>query len=127
MPASTYPVPLIGSEQIIFLPFSFEANEKGTIALGTLPYRCKIKSAKTVMQKAAGASDTGTVDIKKGSTTIATVTVGISAAIGDEDVAPSVNESVSFDTDEQITIVTTKSTAGGFGILSLTVEVLPSH
>lgn len=127
MPSSTYPVPLIGSEQILHIPFSFEANEKGTIALATMPYRFKVKSIKTVMQKAAGASDSGTVDIKNGSTTIGTVTVAASAAIGDEDAAPSVDESTEFELDDQITMVTTKSTAGGFGILSLTVEVLPSH
>lgn len=127
MPAQTYPVPLIGSEQIFFIPFSFETNEKGTIALGTLPYRAKVKSVKSVMHKAAGASDTGTIDIKKASTTIATVTVGISAAIGEEDAAPSVDESVAFEVTDQITMVTTKTTAGGKGILSLTLEVLPSH
>lgn len=127
MPGETYPVPLIGSEQMLLIPFSFDTNEQGTYKIGTLPYRCKIKSAKTVLLKAAGGSDTGTVVVKKASTTIATVTVAISAAIGEEDVAPSVDESVTFGLTDQISITTAKSTAGGNGILSLTVEVLPSH
>lgn len=127
MPASTYPVPLIGSEQVIFVPFSFEANEVGTISLPALPYRCKLKSAKSVLQKAAGGSDAGTIVVKNGDTTLATVTVALSSAIGDEDVAPSVDSSVAFDLGEQIKLVTAKTTAGGKGILCLTVEVLPSH
>lgn len=125
MPAETYPITLIGTEQMIVVPFSFEANEKGTIKLAPLPYRAKVKTAKTVMQKAAGASDTGTVDIKKASTTYATVTVAASAAIGEEDTATASENA--FDTDEQITVVTTKTTAGGKGLLFLTLEVLPSH
>ena len=127
MPAETYPVALIGTEQIFFIPFSFEASEKGTIALGTLPFRCKVKSIKSVLHKAAAASDDGTIAIKKSSTTIGTVTVALSSAIGEEDAAPSVDSSVSFEVTDQITMVTTKTTAGGKGILSLTVEVLPSH
>lgn len=126
MPAASYPVPLIGSYQMLMVPFSFDTNEQGTYKLATLPYRCKLVSVDTVLYKAAGASDSGTVVIKHGSDTLATVTVAASSAIGDEDSAPSVTETA-FELDEQISITTAKSTAGGKGILALTVEVLPSH
>jgi len=126
MPDENYPVPLIGSEQVIAVPFSFETNEVGTILLKALPYRCKLKSVDTVLQKAAGASDSGTVVIKHGSDTLATVTVAAASAIGDEDTAPTVTDTA-YETTDQISITTAKSTAGGKGILFLTIEILPSH
>lgn len=126
MPDNNYPVPAIGSDQLITVPFSLETNEMGTYKLPYLPYRCKLKSVKTVLYKAAAASDDGTVTIKTGSTTLATVTIAASSAIGAEDAAPTVTETP-FDQDDQISITTAKSTAGGKGVLFLTVEVLPSH
>jgi hypothetical protein len=126
MPAAHYPITRVGQYEYLALPFSFESNEVGTFKLATLPYRCKLISAKTAMQKAAGASDTGTVVVKKASTTVATVTVAASAAIGEEDTAPTVTETI-FETTDQISITTAKTTAGGKGMLYLTVEVLPSH
>lgn len=126
MPSETYPVTLIGSNQLIPVPVSFETNEKGEFKLPTLPYRCKVTSAKSAMTKAAGASDDATITIKKSSTTVATITIAASAAIGEEDTAPSVTETV-FETSDQISITPAKTTAGGRGMLYLTVEVLPSH
>jgi hypothetical protein len=126
MPSASYPVPLIGSYQMIPVPFSLETSEKGAFNLATLPYRCKVISAKTAMTKAAAASDEATITIKKSSTTVATVTIAASAAIGEEDTAPSVTGTV-FETTDQISITLAKSTAGGRGMLYLTVEVLPSH
>lgn len=126
MPKDTYPVPLIGSELMLPVHFSLESGEKGTYKLKTLPYRCKLKSVDTVLFKAAAASDDGTVVIKNGSTTLATVTIAASSAIGDEDSAPTVTDTA-FNLGDQISITTAKTTAGGKGILMLTVEVLPSH
>ena len=126
MPSEHYPVPLIGSYQFITIPFSLETSEKGEFKLATLPFRCKVISAKTVMTKAAAASDEATVTIKKSSTTVATVTIAASAAIGEEDTAPSVT-GTKFETTDQISITPAKTTAGGRGMLYLTVEVLPSH
>jgi len=121
-----YPVGLIGTYQLIAVPFSFETNEVGTYKLPTLPYRCRLISVETVLYKAAAAGEAGTVVIKKSSTTYATVTIALSSSIGDEDSAPTVTDTA-FETDEQISITTAKSTAGGKGILFLTVEVLPTH
>lgn len=126
MPSAGYSVPLIGSYQVLTVPFSFETSEVGTYPLVSLPYRCRLISADTVLYKAAAASDDGTVLIKKSSTTYATVTVAASSAIGAEDTAPTVTDTP-FETSEQISITTAKSTAGGKGVLMLTVEVLPSH
>lgn len=126
MPSRTYPVELIGSAVVLPLPFSFETGEAGTIKLPLMPYRYKVIDANTVLQKAAGASDAGTVVLKKGSATLATVTVALSSAIGDEDQAPSI-VAHAIGLDEQLTVVTAKTTAGGKGILFLEVEVLPSH
>jgi hypothetical protein len=126
MPAKTYPVPAIGSYQFLTVPFSLDTNEQGTYKLKSLPYRCRLISVATVLYKAAGASDDGTVVLKKGSTTLATVTIAASSAIGDEDAAPSVTDTP-FETSDQISITTAKTTAGGKGVLMLTLEVLPSH
>lgn len=121
-----YPVGQIGHRQVIPVPVSYESSETGTFKLPALPFRSKLISAKHSVTKALAATNAGTAVIKKGSTTIATVTVDTSAAIGDEDAAPSVAE-VIVDTDEQYTVTTAKGNAGGKGILFLTVEVLPSH
>lgn len=126
MPSPSYPIPIVGSYQVLIVPFSFETGEVGAYALKALPYRCRLISVDTVLYKAAGASNDGTVTIKKSSTTYATVTVAASSAIGDEDSAPSVTDTP-FETTEQISITTAKSTAGGKGVLMLTLEVLPSH
>lgn len=121
-----YPLTKVGTYEMLTVPFSFETDEKGLFKLALLPYRCKLISAKTAMTKAAAASDNGTITVKNGSTTVATVTVAASAAIGEEDSAPTVTEDV-FELDDQISITPAKTTAGGKGMLYLTVEVLPSH
>ncbi len=77
-----------------------------------------------MVQKALGASDDGTIVLKKGSDTLATVTLAASAAIGDEDAAPTVVES-NFDADDQLSITTAKSTAGGKALVTITYEILP--
>jgi len=121
-----YPLNRIGQREVIALPVSFESGETGTFKLPTMPYRMKLVAVRSAVTKALAASNDGTITIKKGSTTYATVTVAASAAIGDEDSAPSVTETA-FETDEQISIVTAKSSAGGKAMLYLTFEYLPSH
>ena len=125
MPDENYPVALIGTEQTLHVPVSFETGEQGEFPLPKLPYRVKIKSVDHVVTKALAATDDGTVTVKKGATTLATVTVSASAAIGDED-ADATPTGTSFETSDQISIATTKTTAGGKGLLALTLEVLPS-
>ncbi len=119
-----YPYNEIGQRKLLIVPVSFEANETGTFKLPTLPFRSKIVSAKSAVTKTVAGSNDGTIAIKKGSTTYATITVAASAAIGDEDAATSPTETA-FATNEQYVITTAKSTSGGRALLYLTVEVLP--
>lgn len=126
MPSESYPIPLIGTEHQILLPVSFETGEQGEIALPPLPFRARLKSASHVVTKALEDTDAGTVTVKKGASTLATVTVATSAAIGDED-SDSAPTETAFETNEQIRIATAKTTAGGKGLLTLTLEILPSH
>jgi len=116
----------IGQYEVIPVPVSYETSEVGTFKLPPLPYRSRLVSARHSVTKALAATNAGTAVVKKGGTTIATVTVDASAAIGDEDAAPSVTE-VIVDSDEQYTVTTAKGNAGGKGMLFLTVEILPSH
>ncbi len=121
-----YPINRIGQREVIRVPISFETNEVGAFELSLLPYRCKLVSVKSVVTKTVAGSNDATIDVKKGSTSYAQVTVAASAAIGDEDEDTSITDTP-FELDEQIKIETAKSTAGGRGILFLEVEILPSH
>lgn len=126
MPDPNYPVPLIGSELLIPVPVSFETNEQGTFKLPTLPFRCRLKEVKSAVTKALASTDDGTITVKNGDTSLAVVTIAASAAIGDEDEDTTVDESP-FELDEQISIITAKTTAGGKAMLYLVIEILPSH
>jgi hypothetical protein len=126
MPSEHYPVPLIGTEQQLTIPVSFETDEQGEIPLSALPYRVRVKSISHVVTKALADTNDGTVTVKKGTETLATLTVAASAAIGDEDSDASPVET-SFETSDQIRIETAKTKAGGKGLLTLTLEILPSH
>lgn len=129
MPSENYPLELVGSDILLAaVPVSFETNEQWATAvkLPTLPFRCKLKSVKTAVTKALAGTDAGTVLVKKGSTTYATVTIAISAALGEEDEASSPT-GTAFETTDQISLFATKSTAGGRALVYITVEVLPSH
>lgn len=126
MPDENYPIPLIGTEYVIHVPVSFETGELGEIPLPKLPYRVKLKRVDHVVTKALAAANDGTVTVKKSATTLATVTVAASAAIAEED-ADTNPVGTPFETSDQIRIATAKSTAGGKGLLALTLEILPSH
>lgn len=126
MPDENYPIPLIGTEHVIHVPVSFETGELGEIPLPKLPYRVKLKRVDHVVTKALAATNAGTVTVKKGSTTLSTVTVAASAAIATEN-ADANPTGTPFETSDQIRIATAKSTAGGKGLLALTLEILPSH
>lgn len=126
MPDKNYPLPLIGSKQVICLPVSFESGEQGEIPLPKLPYRVRVKRVDHVVTKALAGTNAGTVTVKKGSTVLSTVTVAASAAIATENADTNPTDTP-FETSDQIRIATAKSTAGGKGLLSLTLEVLPSH
>lgn len=121
-----YPVHKVGTYEMIPVPFSFDTNEVGTYKLATLPYRCKVVAFKSVLMKAAGSTNSGTITLKKGSTTLAEIEVAADSAIGTEDEDTSITDHY-FDTSDQISLTTAKTTAGGNGIVFLTVEVLPTH
>lgn len=126
MPAATYPVTAIGSEIMIPVLVSFETNEVGSFKLPLLPYRYRLTKIKSAVVKTVAGSNDGTIDVKKGATSYGQITVAASAAIGDEDADTSVTQTA-FELDEQMTITTAKSTAGGRCMLYIFVEVLPSH
>lgn len=126
MPDAHYPIPLIGTEQQLILPVSFENGEQGEIALASLPYRARLIRVDHVVTKAIADTNDGTITVKKGASTLATVTVAASAAIGDVD-ADASPLSTTFETGDQISIETAKTKAGGKGLLTLLVEILPSH
>ena len=126
MPDENYPIPLIGTEHVIHLPVSFETGELGEIPLPKLPYRVKLKRVDHVVTKALAATSAGTVTVKKGATTLATVTVAASAAIAVEN-ADANPTGTPFETSDQIRIATAKANAGGKGLLAITLEILPSH
>ena len=126
MPDQNYPVPLIGTEQVIHVPVSFETGELGEFPMPKLPYRVKLKRVDHVVTKTLAGTDAGTVTVKKGATTLATVTVATSAIFGEEDADANPTDTP-FETSDQIRITTAKTTAGGKGLLALTLEILPSH
>jgi len=126
MSRENYPIPLIGSRLPLHVPVSFETDEVGTFKLPALGYRVRVVgTAKSVVTKTVAGSNSGTITVKNGATTVATITVAASSALGDEDSA-SVTETV-FEADEQITLTTAKVTAGGRAHVTLTVEILPPH
>ena len=123
---SEYPVPLIGSIIPLQCMVSFETNEVGTFSFPLMPFRFKLNRVDSVVTKTVAGSNDGTITLKKASTTYAEVTVAASAAIGDEDADTTVTETA-FELTEQLKVVTAKSTAGGRCLLTVFVEVLPTH
>ena len=122
----TYPVHKIGTREMIAVPFSFETGEVGEFKLDTLPYRCKVVAFQSVLLKAAGSTNAGTIKLKKSTTELAEISIAADSAYGVEDEDTSITDHY-FDTTDQISLTTAKSTAGGKGIVYLTVEVLPTH
>ena len=121
---ANYPLNLEGSNLPLGpIPFSFETGEQGTLDLPVMPFRFTIVSAVAVNQKAVAGTDSGTILVKKGSTTLATITYSASAAINTA--ATGAVAANAFEQTDQIRLVTSKTTAGGKGILLLTIRPLP--
>jgi hypothetical protein len=120
-----YPLSSIGKRFVIPVHVSFESGEQWTaLDLPVLPYRFSIISAKAVVTKAVAGTDNGTMLVKKGSTTLATLTFTASSAIN-----AAISGTVStntFEQADQIRLTSAKTTAGGKAIVFLTVEVLPA-
>jgi len=121
-----YPLSLIGTEQVIYIPVSFETSEVGTFEVPNPGYRFTVKNAKSVVTHIVAGSNNGTITLLKGSTTLGSLTVAASSAIGDEDTYSEVAKAT-FEVTDELKITTAKSTAGGRAILAVTVEVLPTH
>src|SRR5258708_5577905 len=101
-----YPKPLIGCYVEMLVPVSFESGKQVTaLKLPTKSYRYKVISLKSVVTKAIAASDDASITIKKGSTTIGTVTLPLSSALGTEASASSVTET-QFETTDQLLLTT---------------------
>ncbi len=128
MPPRTYPVALEGTELLIGpFPVSFESGFQVTaLKLPKLPFNASLTKLVTTVTKALAGTDAGTVTIKKSSTTLGSTSHAASAALVDEQVASNVDSTVKVSTDEQFTLTTAKSTAGGEAVVWLTVKVLPS-
>ena len=122
---STYPLTLEGSIVAIpTIPFSFETGEVWTaLDIPVLPFRFKIVKAVAVATKALAATDSGTILLKKGSTTLATITFSASAPINTAATATVTDNT--FEQTDQIRLATAKPTAGGKGQLFLQVQILP--
>jgi len=110
---------ITGNEVLCVLPMSFETGEQTTTRI-YFPYKVTINKIRTIVMKALGATDTGTVTCgnSTGASTGGVVTIAISEALNAEDVAtPSTNNVVLADGYYYLT--TAKSTAGGKILVSL--------
>lgn len=128
MPAKSYGVERIG-HHVTFGPFpvSFETNEQLTaLPLAVQPFRFRVVALHSVVKKALGASDTGVITLKKGSTVLGSVTHTISAALNEEKNASNVDVGTVVETTDQMTLTSAKTTAGGSAYVTVTVEVLPA-
>lgn len=108
-----------GNEILCVLPMSFEANEQTTSRI-YFPYKVTINKIRTVVVKALGANDTGTITGANSSGDSATgvVTVAISEALNAEDsCTPTTNNVVN--ADSWYSLTSAKTTAGGKVLVSL--------
>jgi hypothetical protein len=123
---STYPLTLEGTNVVLpIISVSFESGEQVTaLKLPKMPFRYSLVDVRTAVHKALANTDAGTVTLKNGSTTLATVTIPLSSAIATETAAPSI-ASMPFELADQLSVTAAKATAGGKAYLYLTVKVLP--
>lgn len=128
--AEVYPVPVDGLNMpapIVAL-VSYETGEQGAYRIYTAG-KIKINRVKTIVVKAIGATDNGTITVKDAAgDTIATITHVASDAVGVED-----DSGVITDTDQDIgkdsffDLTTAKTTAGGKALVSVEYSVLPER
>ncbi len=93
--------------------------------LPELPVRVQPVAMKAVATKAIAGTDNGTIVLKKGTTSLGTITFTASDAIGTARSATPT--AANFETTDKLRLSVAKTTAGGKAILFLTLEVLPSH
>lgn len=107
-------------KDVITVPVSFETDEQGTFGIRTHT-RLKLTRVRAVVTKALAATNAGTITVKKGTTTIATITLAAESDIGTEGTATC---NADFAEGEAITIVSAKTTAGGKALVMLYTEAL---
>lgn len=122
----TYPLALVGAKiPLGLVPISWETGGIGVVKVPKMPFRYKVTKFVTGVAVVLAGSNAATATLKKGSTELAATSHNASAAVGNEVEDTSVADHF-VNTDEQLTITTAKSTAGGSGFAMLEVEVLPS-
>lgn len=108
-----------GVKGVITVPLSFEADLQTATAV-YFPYPVTINKIRTIVTKALAGTDVGTVTGANatGASTGGVVTVAISAALNEEDVAtPTTNNTVAADSYYKLT--SAKATAGGTVLASI--------
>lgn len=123
---TSYPVRDVGSIKVITLPVSFETGEVGTLDLPSLPYRFRVNNVYLGVTKAIAASDAATVTIGKGATVLSTATLALSSALNAQATGTAPTQTV-FELTDAIRVISAKTTAGGKALVTLFLEVLPSH
>jgi hypothetical protein len=106
-------------EELITASMSFETDEQTTTKI-YFPMKVTINKIRSIVMKALGGTDTGTITGANsvGDSADGVVTVAISAALNEEDIAsPTTNNEVAADSYYQLT--TAKTTAGGKVLVSL--------
>jgi len=103
-------------------PHSFETGEQGDIKI-YLPYRTKLIRVRSTVVKALAGTDSGTITVKRGATTIATLTHAASAAYGNEQDSGEINGD--FTADRTVILTSAKTTVGGRVLVSLVTEIQP--
>ena len=106
-------------EEVSTFAMSFETNEQTATKI-YFPYKVTINKIRSIVMKALGGTDTGTITGANatGNSATGVVTVAISAALNEEDNAsPTTNNVVAADNYYKLT--TAKATAGGKVLVSL--------
>lgn len=116
----------IGSLKVITLPVSFETGEVGTLDLPALPYRFRVNDVKVGVTKALAGSDAGTVTVGKGATVYSTATIPLSSALNAQ-ASGTAPTTTAFELTDKLRVISAKTTAGGKALVTLFLEVLPSH
>lgn len=107
---------------VLIIPVSFETNEMGDMKV-RLPYNCTITGIYATVTKAIEATDNATITPKDNSTTTMTggvITITAASTIGTAFTSTATANNV-FTAGQVMTLTTSKSTAGGKALLSITV------
>jgi|SRR5579863_3459469 len=126
MTTPSYPVRDIGTIKVITIPVSFESGEDGTLDLPPLGYRFLINRVDAGVTKALAGTDAASITLGNGATVLSTLSLPLSSALNAQatDQAPT---QTAFATTDKIRLITAKTTAGGKALVTIQLQVLPSH